>query len=74
MSGADKSFLPDDVTRVDVNRENDLLYWTKQFAISAATLRQAVRLAGSKCTDVARFVRTGTLPEYQRRCTHGSCR
>lgn len=68
MLSSGQTIPPDDPTRVNVNREYDLVFWTKQFEISVATLRQAVRLAGSRFTDVSLFLKTGRVPETQRRC------
>jgi hypothetical protein len=54
---------PEDSTRVDVNHEDELVFWTNKFHTSPLRLRQAVRLVGSRFKDVSLFLENGRLPE-----------
>lgn len=37
---------PKDRTRINVNEDWELLYWTKQFGVNEATIRKAVQKVG----------------------------
>ena len=63
-----KIACPRDSTSIDVNREEQIVFWTSQLGVSAVALRQAVRLAGCKLEDVVLFLRTGRLPDQTRFC------
>ncbi len=62
MVTADRSNAFDDLTRVDVRGEEQLLFWSRQFGVSSAMIRQAVRIVGSKFKDVALFLQSRGLP------------
>jgi hypothetical protein len=49
---------PEDSTKVNVNREDELVFWSKRFRVSVAMVRQAVRSVGSKFKDVSAFLET----------------
>lgn len=57
----DKSIRgPADATRINVNEDHELRYWTKTFAVSEAKLRSAVASAGVMTKDVRTYL---GLPE-----------
>ena len=57
----DKSIRgPADVSRINVNEDHELRYWTKTFAVSEAKLRSAVASAGVMVKDVRTYL---GLPE-----------
>ena len=43
---------PEESTDVDVNRPDELEFWSKQFRVSPGKLKQTVRAVGSKFKDV----------------------
>lgn len=45
---------PADRSRVNVNEEHELRYWTEKWNVSADTLRNAVAKVGPMVSDVAR--------------------
>lgn len=47
---------PEASTRIEVRREEDLLFWSRWFRVSIAMLRQAVRIAGNRFQDVSSFL------------------
>jgi hypothetical protein len=47
---------PEDSTYVNVNREEELVFWSKRFRVSSGMLRQAVRSVGPKFKDVSVFL------------------
>jgi hypothetical protein len=47
---------PQDSTYVDVNREEELEFWSKVFQVSRAMLSRAVRLVGPKYKDVSAYL------------------
>jgi hypothetical protein len=43
---------PADRTRVNVNEDYEVQYWSKKFGVSAEQLREAVKKAGVMAADV----------------------
>jgi hypothetical protein len=41
-----------DRSRVNISEESELKYWTKEFGVSAAELRAAVKAVGTSVEDV----------------------
>lgn len=57
MVTADKTIQwPEDSTCVDVNREDELVFWSKRFQVSPTMLRQTVRIVGPRFKDVCDFL------------------
>lgn len=48
---------PADRTRVNVNEEHEVRYWTERFGVSEEQLREAVQKAGVMVEDVERVLR-----------------
>ncbi|MBS0657616.1 MAG: DUF3606 domain-containing protein [Verrucomicrobia bacterium] len=48
---------PADRTRVNVNEEHEVRYWTERFGVSEEQLREAVQKAGVMAEDVERVLR-----------------
>ena len=60
MTTADRKTTswPQDLTYIDVNRENELEFWSKQFRVSSGKLKQAVRSVGPKFKDVKQHLKS----------------
>ncbi len=43
---------PQDRSRINVNQEHELRYWSKKFAVSAVELKAAVQKVGTSAKDV----------------------
>ena len=61
-----------DSASIDINREEQIVFWTSRLGVSNMILRQAIRFAGSKSEDVLLFLRTGRLSEQTRFRRRGS--
>ena len=47
---------PDDCTKVDVTRPEELAFWSKRLQVSPAMLRRVVRRVGQRFKDVSYFL------------------
>ena len=54
MADDPKNRGPQDRSRVNLNQDYEVQYWTEKFGISEAQSRQAVQAAGSSADAVAR--------------------
>jgi hypothetical protein len=54
MVTADRKTIrwPQDSTNVDVNRQDELEFWSRRLRVSQGKLKQAVRAVGPKFKDV----------------------
>jgi hypothetical protein len=48
---------PNESSRIDVDNEDDVRYWSERFGVSAGVLRHAVGEAGSNAGAVERKIR-----------------
>ena len=51
---------PKDRSRVNVNEEWEVRYWTKEFGVSEEKLRQAVQQAGPSVETVRKVLKAGS--------------
>ena len=49
---------PADRTRINVNEDYELAYWTKKFGVDADTLRAAVKAVGVSATAVEQHLKS----------------
>ena len=47
---------PDDSTCIEVDKPDELRFWSRRLRVSTGMLRRAVRLVGCKFKDVAEFL------------------
>lgn len=57
---------PPDSASIDVNREDQIVFWTSRIGVSTVILRQAIRFVGPQFKDVSLFLSSGVLPEQTR--------
>jgi hypothetical protein len=57
-AGRKTTSWPQDSTYVDVNRENEVEFWSKQFRVSPGKLKQTVRAVGPKFKDVEQHLKS----------------
>ena len=56
MSDDKSKTAPQDASRVNVNEEYEVQYWTKKFGCSAEQLKKAVREVGVSASDVEKYL------------------
>jgi hypothetical protein len=57
MAAADDTVRwPDDSTCIEVDKPDELRFWSRRLHVSAGMLRHAVRLVGCKFKDVTEFL------------------
>lgn len=57
MAPGDKTLRwPEESTRVDIHRDDELTFWCKCFRVSPGMLRQAIERVGQKFKDVSAFL------------------
>ena len=44
--------------RINVNKSDDIDYWTRELKVPSQTLLQAVQTVGPRLTDVVEFLKT----------------
>jgi len=49
---------PQDSSKINVNEEYELIYWTKRFGVSEQELKRAVSTAGVSVAAVEEYFRT----------------
>ena len=49
---------PQDASRINVNEDYELAYWTKKFGVTADQLKAAVKSAGTSVKDVEAQLKT----------------
>ncbi len=52
MADDPKKKVPQDASRVNVNQQHELDYWTKKFACTEAELKAAVKAVGDSVSKV----------------------
>lgn len=58
MSDNKENRGPADRTRINVNEDYELAYWTKKFGVDANTLRSAVKAVGVSATAVEQHLQS----------------
>ena len=48
---------PADRSRINVNEDYELAYWTKEFGVSKAKLQEAVKAVGASADKVREFLK-----------------
>jgi hypothetical protein len=59
MSDDNAMHGPSDRTRISIDNEDDIHYWTREFACSSTALRAAVQSAGAAVGDVQTWLGRG---------------
>jgi hypothetical protein len=64
MTNSDEKTLPwpEESTSVEVDRPDELKFWSKQFRVSPGKLKQTVRAVGPKFEDVEKHLRSRHCP------------
>jgi Protein of unknown function (DUF3606) len=57
MPNSPKASAPPDRARINVNRGQDVQYWTHKLGCTLPQLQHAVKMVGSRADDVAAYLK-----------------
>jgi hypothetical protein len=56
---AENSFTPENINRVDIEKADDVFYWTRKFKCSKNELIKAVEIVGDSAKKVNDYINDG---------------